>query len=687
MQTGNAKRRKKMKKKGSNRSISRKLVFLITGFALFLSIVLIILSYTHYRREMFGHYETFGMNIARTAASQINADRIEVYLKTGKPDAAYERVYDILCDIRENGGVEYLYVVKPEKDEVWYVLDTDPTEGAIPLGYHEPYYEGAFKENAEKMVRGEAIEPIISSEEFGWLMSVYYPLKTSMGGPAGYVGVDILMDDVVRDLAEFAVKMVIFMVGMTLLASLILIRIINGGITKPIQKLSAAAGQLVKAEKSGESSDSEIFKNLTIRSKDEIGDLYNSLSDMEKDMNIYIRNLMSVTAEKERITTELSLATRIQADMLPNTFPAFADREDFDIFATMNPAKEVGGDFYDFFLIDDDHLGIVMADVSGKGIPAALFMMASKIVLANNAMLGKSPGEVLTATNDAISPNNREEMFVTVWMGILELSTGKLTAANAGHEYPVIKNGDGPFELFRDKHGFVIGGMAGIRYKEYELMLKPGEKLFLYTDGVPEATDAENTMFGIDRMLAALNEDADAAPTTILKNVRKHVDGFVGDAEQFDDLTMLCLEYKGTMENKAYVNEIVLKAVDENLQEVLDFITGPVEEAGGAMKARMQIEVAAEEIFINIAHYAYAPEKGDVRIRVEMPEDRSCVMITFMDHGIPYNPLLKEDPDVTLSADKRQIGGLGIYITKQTMDGVSYEYKDGQNSLTLTKNI
>ena len=687
MQTGNAKRRKKMKKKGSNRSISRKLVFLITGFALFLSIVLIILSYTHYRREMFGHYETFGMNIARTAASQINADRIEVYLKTGNPDADYERVYDILCDIRENGGVEYLYVVKPEKDEVWYVLDTDPTEGAIPLGYHEPYYEGAFKENAEKMVRGEAIEPIISSEEFGWLMSVYYPLKTSMGGPAGYVGVDILMDDVVRDLAEFAVKMVIFMVGMTLLASLILIRIINGGITKPIQKLSAAAGQLVKAEKSGESSDSEIFKNLTIRSKDEIGDLYNSLSDMEQDINVYIRNLMSVTAEKERITTELALATRIQADMLPNTFPAFPDRKDFDIFATMNPAKEVGGDFYDFFLIDDDHLGIVMADVSGKGIPAALFMMASKIMLANNAMLGKSPGEVLTSTNDSISANNREEMFVTVWMGILELSTGKLTAANAGHEYPVVKHGDGAFELLRDRHGFVIGGMAGIPYKEYELILEPGDKLFLYTDGVPEATDAENAMFGLDRMLTALNEDADAVPTTILRNVKKHVDSFVGGAEQFDDLTMLCLEYRGAMENKAYVNEIVLKAVDENLQEVLDFIVGPVEEAGGAMKARMQIEVAAEEIFINIAHYAYAPEKGDVRIRVEIPEDRSCVMITFMDHGIPYNPLLKEDPDVTLSADKRQIGGLGIYITKQTMDGVSYEYKDGQNSLTLTKKI
>ena len=200
-----------------------------------------------------------------------------------------------------------------------------------------------------------------------------------------------------------------------------------------------------------------------------------------------------VTAEKERIGTELALATRIQADMLPNIFPAFPDRTDFDIYATMDPAKEVGGDFYDFFLIDDDHLCMVMADVSGKGVPAALFMMASKIILRNNAMMGKSPAKILGPTN-AICSNNQEEMFVTVWLGILEISTGKLTAANAGHEYPVMKRPDGRFELLKDKHGFVVGGMEGVKYKDYELQLEPGAKLFLYTDGVPEATDAQRAV-------------------------------------------------------------------------------------------------------------------------------------------------------------------------------------------------
>ena len=243
--------------------------------------------------------------------------------------------------------------------------------------------------------------------------------------------------------------------------------------------------------------------------------------------------------------SELNMANHIQASMLPSIFPAFPDRPDFDVYASMDPAKEVGGDFYDFFLIDETHLGIVMADVSGKGVPAALFMMISKILVQNYAMTGRSPAQVLQAVNDQICSNNREEMFVTVWLGVLDTETGKITAANAGHEYPVLMQAGGQFELVKDKHGFVIGGMDGMRYKEYELTLTPGSRLFLYTDGVPEATNAQREMFGTDRMLDALNEAPDAAPEMILKNVRKAVDGFVKAAEQFDDLTMLCVEYKG----------------------------------------------------------------------------------------------------------------------------------------------
>ncbi len=206
----------------------------------------------------------------------------------------------------------------------------------------------------------------------------------------------------------------------------------------------------------------------------------------------------------------------------------------------------MGGDFYDYYLVDDDHLCICMADVSGKGIPAALFMMVSKIILQSCAMLGRSPGEILTKTNEAICSNNEAGMFVTVWIGILELSTGRLTASSAGHEYPVIRRPGGDFELFKDRHGLVIGAMEGIVYKEYELILEPGTKIFVYTDGIPEAADGEGSMFGNERMLEALNLDPEAAPRQVMGNVKKAVDAFVSDAEQFDDLTMLCLEYRGS---------------------------------------------------------------------------------------------------------------------------------------------
>ena len=250
-------------------------------------------------------------------------------------------------------------------------------------------------------------------------------------------------------------------------------------------------------------------------------------------------------AEATRIGAELSLATNIQTSMLPHIFPAFPMRREFDIYASMDPAKEVGGDFYDYFLIDDDHLGMVIADVSGKGVPGALFMMASKIILQSVAMMGNSPAEILKRTNDAICSNNEAEMFVTVWMGILELSTGRLTAANAGHEFPAFRQPGGVFELYKDKHGFVIGGMEDVKYREYEIRMEPGSKLFVYTDGVVEATSAGKELFGTERMIEALNVDPDASPQEILRNVRASVDGFVKDAEQFDDLTMLCVEYRG----------------------------------------------------------------------------------------------------------------------------------------------
>jgi sigma-B regulation protein RsbU (phosphoserine phosphatase) len=265
---------------------------------------------------------------------------------------------------------------------------------------------------------------------------------------------------------------------------------------------------------------------------------------METDMVKYLDDIVAITAEREKSASELLIAARIQNDALPDTFPPFPDRKEIDIYASMDPAKEVGGDFYNFFFIDPDHLALVIADVSGKGVPGALFMMESNLVIAGRMWEVDKPSVILSEVNDYLSKSNHAQMFVTVWLGILEISSGHLYYANAGHEYPAICH-DGKFELLKDKHGLVLGGMESVRYTDYEIQLDKGDKIFIYTDGVPEATDKDNNLFGTDRMVDALNKNPKARPEEMLKNVRTAVDRFVGIAEQFDDLTMLCLEYRG----------------------------------------------------------------------------------------------------------------------------------------------
>ncbi len=327
-----------------------------------------------------------------------------------------------------------------------------------------------------------------------------------------------------------------FLILMVLNALLILL--IRKRATNPLTKVKNSMQTYMADKDSG-----KVHEAMgQIKCRNEIGVLADSFSDLAVEIDRYTEENLRLSAEKERIATELSLATSIQEDALPSQFP---DRPEFEIYASMDPAKQVGGDFYDFFMIDEDHLALVIADVSGKGIPAALFMMSSKILINDHAMMGGTPAEILERVNKQAYADNHAHMFVTVWLGILEISTGKLVTSSAGHEYPML-NVNGSYEMLKDKHGLAVGAMRKSKYTNTEIQLKKGDSIFVYTDGVAEATDAENQLFGTDRTLEALNAiPGSASQKEVLTQVRAAVDAFVKEAPQFDDLTMLGLKYYG----------------------------------------------------------------------------------------------------------------------------------------------
>ncbi|MEE5993526.1 MAG: PP2C family protein-serine/threonine phosphatase [Oscillospiraceae bacterium] len=420
-------------------------------------------------------------------------------------------------ELRISSGGEYLYELGCTNpyQKGWYpILDE-----ILKTGQPSPSMELSMQKGADRSVV-HVFEPVYVDDELAMI-----------------VGVSMQWKDLLSGTLRISCLVAVITGLLFVILGVVFLRLLKKIVIKPLRKEQDSINQY-KETKNAEETIQELSH---ISCENEIEELAEDFSSMIQEIENHIKNIRTVTAEKERISAELDMAKSIQESQLPSIFPAFPDRPEFDIYASMTPAKEVGGDFYDFFFIDNNHLVMVMADVSGKGVPAALFMMASKILINNYAMMGLSPHEILERTNETICKNNQLKMFVTVWIGILEISTGKVIAANAGHEYPILRQPNGEFELFKDKHGFVIGGIKGKKYKEYEFTMQKGSTLFVYTDGVPEATNANEELFGTERLLEILNQKPDAMPQQLLTNVHETVNTFVGDAPQFDDLTMLAI--------------------------------------------------------------------------------------------------------------------------------------------------
>ena len=615
------------------------------------------------------------VQLRQQAEAAKDEQQIVTFLKEQGLYEDFEKTNEMLRVYRDKLGAESVYLQSVSGNRGVNLVD--PSEDML--------YVGSVEISAEEFSAhssNERIEPTVSTTEFGWLCSAYEPVLDSRGQAVTLVGVDISMDNVMRERQQFLFRMMLFAVILTIILYLVGQRLFRKIATRPLEMLSKAVDGFADAKDGYTEAD---IISLPIHSNDEIEDLYQEIRHMQGRMVEYLDNLTRVTAEKERIGAELNVATQIQADMLPRIFPPFPERTEFEIFASMDPAKEVGGDFYDFFLVDENHLALVIADVSGKGVPAALFMVIAKTLIKNRAQMGDSPAKVLTDVNEQLCEGNEANLFVTVWLAILDLRTGKGMAANAGHEHPILRRKDGKYELVVYRHSLAVATMEGLRFKEHPFEMNPGDSLFVYTDGVPEATNINNELYGTDRMLEVLNRDPSQDMETLLKLTKKEMDAFVGTAPQFDDVTMLGFKFFGSGAKNMF--EITVDAKVDALSEVLAFIDKHVEEMGFGMKTQMQIDIAVEEIFVNIASYAYPNGDGTATISVSESTSPTAIWITFVDSGIPYNPLVKEDPDITLGAEEREIGGLGIFMVKKSMDDVNYEYTHGHNRLTLVKNL
>jgi sigma-B regulation protein RsbU (phosphoserine phosphatase) len=507
---------------------------------------IIMIGYNAFTDSLTKQYNDSAYRTALTADEYVDGDKIDYYLQSANR-IEYDIIWSDINSLCQTQDVTLIYVIKVNTVDynsyvsVFNTVNDDSGYTPWPVGYertttNEEYrsiYKAMYEDGLE---RGTVTRVDDLNGRMPHITSLI-PIKNSLGETTSILCVERPMDELQSGRDEYMKNVVLTSAVIAFLACVIVAIYAETQILTQFKRISDKA----KTFASDESKALNISQN-DMSSIKEIQELGDSIRKMEYDTISYMEKLSSAITEREHLNAELTLAANIQMSALPSTFPAFPDRKDFDIFASMKPAKNIGGDFYDFFLIDEDHIGLVMADVSGKGIPAALFMMMSKILLNVHVMGGATPKQTAEYLNNIICQDNKVDMFVTLWFGIMECSTGKVVSVNAGHEHPAIRRAGGRFELLKGKSNFVIGGLPDMVYEGYEFVLNDGDSLFLYTDGVPEATDRNNSAFGLDRMIDALNIGGDADPKTLITNVENMISGFVGDAAQFDDITMLSIK-------------------------------------------------------------------------------------------------------------------------------------------------
>ena len=658
-------------KRPFTKSLIRPIFNAVIGLIMLLSAAIGTVGYFEFAGALKQQYMEIANGIAEYAALSMDPETLEQYLETKTADEAYNSTREQLQHTADAEDCSVIYVAKvhtdtKEREYIYNVVSKASGFSPYEIGFRDTVND-EFLKVYDSILKGETQLHNFMYSRKGYTTSVY-PVEDADSGVVAIVGVVKNMDLLTSAKNSYICQIILIEALIAILSGVVWVVYMRRRIVVPVQQLSEAALNMVEHLEDGNSPE------LVVKHEDELRELADSFATMYREVGAYIAKLETVTAEKERIGAELDVAAKIQSSMLPCVFPAFPNRNEFDIYATMDPAKEVGGDFYDFFMVDADHLAFVVADVSGKGVPAALFMVIGKTLIKDHTGLHDDLGEVFTEVNNILCASNSEEMFITAFEGVLNLKTGELRYVNAGHEIPFLCRKGGVFEPYKVRAGFVLAGMQGIRYRAGSIQLEPGDKVFQYSDGIPEAINSEKAPYGMKRLESVLAKNSEKAPSELLPLVKADVDAFVGDADQFDDITMLCIEFKGNG-RKA---EISLTPDAESVKTVAEFLDTTLEAWEIPMKVVSKLQIVADEIYSNIVRYSQAKNA-----KVTAVQNGTVLSLRFEDDGKPYDPTTAAEPDITASAEEREIGGLGIFMVRNMMDSMDYRYKDGHNVLTL----
>lgn len=554
-----------MKKSSNRMSIKVKVALAAVVAISVLTISIVAFGYQLFETNVMASYGKYATTVLEYAYSVTEEYSFGDMIRKREMPEGYEQMRKGLNTVKDSSKIEYLYAVYFENVEdihsLTYAINAK-SKKEIENGGKFTYlgtpcetsgFENdtlTFFQKAIKEGMKESSLLVGHSEEYGKMLNGYKVIFDSQGNPAGLLCVEININDINSELGVYVRSIALIACVVTLAVIAVYVATAERNVVRPLMRISVSTDAFVQKMKNSAEPEALSYDDVHIDTNDEIQDLANNIKSLANNVKDYMINIRNIASEKERLGAELDVATKIQEGILPGIFPPYPHRNEFDLFASMSTAREVGGDLYDFFFVDDDHLALVIGDVTGKGIPAALYMVIAKTLIKNRTIMNwSSTSSILFDVNNQLCEGNDMEMFVTVWLAIIDLKTGKGLVSNCGHEHPAILDDGKAFHINKYKHSPALGITGGLRFEEHEIMLKPGDCLFVYTDGVPEATNSKKEFWGIERMADALNTAVDKDVQEMVKTVSAELGKFVGDAERFDDITMLCFKYNGKDNN------------------------------------------------------------------------------------------------------------------------------------------